>query len=97
LRYTPLTLPDKAIEDFAAPYFGQVNANIGLLDEMISALLKRVPYVKSGTAVKTTAAAALGLGAGGVKITHIFFKLLPYLRFTSTLCEWLLIYDAKHG
>lgn len=75
LRYTPLTLPDKAIVDFAAPYFGQVNANIGLLDEMILAILKRVPYVKSSTAVNTTAAAAFSLGAGVCQDhAHIFIS-----------------------
>lgn len=75
LRYTPLTLPDKAITDFAAPYFGQVNANIGLLDDMILAILKRVPYVKSSTAVNTTAAAAFSLGAGVCQDhAHIFIS-----------------------
>ncbi len=73
LRNTLLTMPDGPINRFAAQYIGQVNSDIGLLDDMVLAILDRVPYIRSSTAVNTTAAASFNLGSGVCQDhAHIF-------------------------
>ena len=73
LRNTTLTMPDVSIKHFAAQYMGHLNSDIGLLDDMVLAILDRVPYIRSSTAVNTTAAASFDLGSGVCQDhAHIF-------------------------
>jgi transglutaminase-like putative cysteine protease len=74
LRMTPLTEAHGALERFALRYQGHVGAGDGVwLDEMVDAIVAKVPYARGNTAVDTPASEAFLLGNGVCQDhAHIF-------------------------
>ena len=74
LRATPLTSPDETMKTFAASFSPrQAAMDTKSLEEMMHAIVERVPYVKGSTAVETSAAGAFQLGSGVCQDhAHIF-------------------------
>ncbi|MBE5527993.1 transglutaminase [Laribacter hongkongensis] len=65
LRHTPLTMPDRAIRQFAAPFAELVGREPATgLEAMLHALLDAMPYLPGRTDATTPAAAAFAAGAG---------------------------------
>jgi transglutaminase-like putative cysteine protease len=74
LRSTPLTEPDAALRDFAAPLQAMVRTRplMGVTDLMY-AVLERMPYERGATSVDTTAAQGFAIGRGVCQDhTHVF-------------------------
>jgi transglutaminase-like putative cysteine protease len=74
LRNTELTDPDVKLQKFAARYVRHLtDKSDAWLEELMGAIVKRVPYVKGSTGVETTAANAFNLGTGVCQDhAHIF-------------------------
>jgi transglutaminase-like putative cysteine protease len=72
LRTTPLTQTDQVLHTFAAS-FSDASLDALVLEQMMQAIIERVPYIRGSTAVETTAAKAFELGAGVCQDhAHIF-------------------------
>lgn len=74
LRSTPLTETDANLSNFASQYAHHQNDKSDLwLEEMMHAILEKVPYAKGSTSVDTTGAEAFELGGGVCQDhAHIF-------------------------
>ncbi|CAG0949562.1 hypothetical protein MTYP_00108 [Methylophilaceae bacterium] len=81
LRNTDLTAADPELQKFTARYAGFLTDHSDLwLEDMMHAIVKRVPYAKGSTAVDTTAADAFGLGSGVCQDhAHIFIACCRHL------------------
>lgn len=98
LRHTPLTMSHAGIDSFAAAYAGHVGTDIGLLDDMVLAILGRVPYVRSSTAVNTTAAASFDLGSGVCQDhAHIFITCCRSLGVPARYVSGYLFTEDTEG
>jgi len=74
LRSTPLTLADAPLKTFAAKFSDRV-ADTSMFQDLMKAIIKRVPYVKGSTEVETTAATAFELRKGVCQDhAHIFIS-----------------------
>ncbi|MCB5185276.1 transglutaminase family protein [Methylobacillus gramineus] len=79
LRTTGLTEIDASLRQFAQQ-FGRIKPDERMLDEMMHAIVDRVPYNKGATAVDTTAIDAFKTGSGVCQDhAHIFIACCRYL------------------
>lgn len=71
-RFTPLTMPDQALESFSGK-FADPSMTDHKLEDLMFEIIQHAPYARGHTTASTTAAKAFGLGVGVCQDhAHIF-------------------------
>lgn len=95
LKTTPLTESSQALEKFASRYQRYLqDQDDAWLDDMMQAIVKKVPYAKGSTMVNTSAAEAFKLGAGVCQDhAHIFIACCRHLGIPARYVSGYLFTD----
>ena len=85
LRATPLTAPDEAIADFAAPFAAPATADrLDAVHRIAAAIRDRVDYREGATHVRSSASEALRDGSGVCQDhTHVFIAVCRALEIPA--------------